>query len=256
MARVIVAIRKPIVFVMRRLVIISLILVFVMALLLVGQVLFSTNVPTDQSNLNLDSPVLGIEDALLSLSNLDSGQVVSVIVVAPIVLLAGASEAIGQVYILFANRVKPLRFGLTLFINVLLFFVNFIINVMLVWVIGRYAFGYDAAVIRAIFAVGLSYQPLLLGFLSVLPYFGSYLMYVLYFASYVLLGEILIQFGYSPIEAFISVIVPLMIVFVLRATIGRPVVWLSKRLRDLAAGTRLENRVDDALRYTGNYMVE
>jgi hypothetical protein len=176
--------------------------------------------------------------------------------VLPIVVLAGVSEALGQFYILFVNRVQPLRFAITIVINIVTFILSFFVTVFAVWLVGRFVFGFEAAVQRSLLAVGLSYQPLTLGFLSVLPYFGSYVMYLLYLATYILLAIFLVQLGFSPAEAFSSTVLALVVVYILRATVGRPVIWLGRRLRDLAAGTRLEKSVDDVLRYEGDFFVE
>lgn len=175
------------------------------------------------------------------------GQVALFIVFLPILLIAGASEAIGQSYVLFANRVRPFRFVLTLLINIAIFITAYLVTVLSVWITGRFIFGYEAVAQRGIIAVAASYLPLWLGFLAALPYLGSYIMYLLYFFVYLRLGQFLIEFGYTSVEAIVSVGLSLAIVYALRATVGKPLVWLVDRLRNAVAGTQLERSVEEAL---------
>jgi hypothetical protein len=192
---------------------------------------------------------------LISTDTTRRDELVVYLIVLPTVLLAGLSESLGQSYILFVNRVNPLRFMITLAINILIFVLSFFVTVFAVWFIGRYVYGFEAAAQRSILAVGFSYQPLLLGFLSVLPYFGSYVMYLLYLIVYIRMAEILVQVGYAPTEAFIGAVLSLAIVYTMRATVGRPIIWLVNRLRNLAAGTQLERSINAVVDYRGDYFV-
>ncbi|GAB5494797.1 MAG: hypothetical protein Phog2KO_50120 [Phototrophicaceae bacterium] len=173
----------------------------------------------------------------------------------PIVLAAGLSEVLGQSYVLFANRVKPTRFIITLLINILIFVAGFFTSVLSVWLLARYVFGYDQTFYRVLPSVAYSYRPLIFGFLSAIPYFGIGVINVLYFITYVLLAQALIFFGFQPWEAILCTGLSLIFVFILRSTIGRPIVWLGQRLRNLVAGTNFENSVEAALKYQGQYFV-
>ena len=177
-------------------------------------------------------------------------------VVLPVVVIAGISESLGQCYILFANRVKPLRFMLTLAINILTFVASFFLTVFAVWIVGRYVYGIDNVAQRAMLAVGFAYAPLMLGFLSVLPYFGSYVMYLLYLIAYIRLAELLVQVGFGALESFITAVLALVIVYALRATVGRPVIWLLHKLMNLAAGTQLEKSLKTLAEYRGAYFID
>ena len=102
-----------------------------------------------------------------------------------IVLFAGVSEAIGQSVVLFANRVSPARFGLSLAMNALLIASGFAALVICTWASfflpGSVPIPFPVLTI----AVGLSYVPLMLAFLSALPYCGNALMWALRVAQLV-----------------------------------------------------------------------
>lgn len=174
----------------------------------------------------------------------------------PIVIAAGLSEVLGQSYVLFANRVKPTRFITTLLINIIIFVVGFFSSVLSVWLLARFVFDYDQTFYRVLPSVASSYRPLIFGFLSAIPYFGIGIINVLYFITYVLLAQALVFFGFQPWEAIVCTGLSLVVVFILRATIGRPIIWLGQRLRNLAAGTNFETSVEAALEYHGQFFVD
>lgn len=102
-----------------------------------------------------------------------------------IVLFAGVSEAIGQSVVLFANRVTPARFVLSLLMNALLVAGGFASLVVLTWlsflIPGSHPIGLQALTST----VALSYTPLMVSFLSALPYAGNALMWGLRVAQFV-----------------------------------------------------------------------
>lgn len=226
-------------------VIVTLILLFVPSRILAQDI---TPTPT------LDESIA--ELVTFSNENELSPEFVMALIMLPIVVIAAASEAIGQCYVLFANRVRPFRFVLTIFINILIFVAGFFVTVTAVWLIGRFIFSVEDAAILALIAVGVSYYPLWFGFLSVLPYFGSYIVLFLYFLVYLQLAQNLIQLNFTVQEAIIAAMLSLVMVYVTRTTIGRPIMWLVRKLRNVVAGTRLERSVEDALRYHGDLIID
>jgi hypothetical protein len=89
-----------------------------------------------------------------------------------VVLLAGLSQGIGQSAVLFINRVRPLRFVLSLAIAAVIFVFNYNFWVLSTWIVADWMFGVSLPLVGVIEALGFSYAPLLLGFLMVIPYFG------------------------------------------------------------------------------------
>ena len=96
-----------------------------------------------------------------------------------VVLLAGLSQTLGQSVMLFINRVRPLRFVLSLAIAAVLFVFNYNFWVFSTWLIIEWFYNSDVSLIGVIKTLGFSYAPLLLGFLMIIPYFGMPILVIL-----------------------------------------------------------------------------
>jgi hypothetical protein len=96
-----------------------------------------------------------------------------------VVLLAGLSQTFGQSVMLFINRVRPLRFLLSVAIAAVLFVFNYNFWVFSTWLVAEWLFKANLPLIEVIKTLGFSYAPLLLGFLMVIPYFGMPILVVL-----------------------------------------------------------------------------
>jgi hypothetical protein len=96
-----------------------------------------------------------------------------------IVLFAGVSEAIGQSVVLFANRVSPARFVVSLLMNAFLVAAGFAALVLCTW--ASFLLPDTRAVTLPVLtvAIALSYTPLMAGFLAALPYAGNAVMWAL-----------------------------------------------------------------------------
>jgi len=165
-----------------------------------------------------------------------------------IVLLAGLSEAVGQSVILFIHRVRPVRFLISLLLSALLFGLNFLLWVTTIWLLSL-LLSINLTpwtMIRTIVAV--SYLPLLLGFLTFLPYLGAPLNHLLYAISFIALVRILILVvNVSQMEALLCAAIGYGLVLFSRATIGKPFIWVEHRLRNFVAGSNLEMGFNDLL---------
>ena len=84
-------------------------------------------------------------------------------------LLAGLSQAIGQAFILFLNRVRPLRFLLSLLLEALLFAFGFLIWAISTWGMVLLVFRLHLPLAAVVRALGIAHAPQLLGFLGALP---------------------------------------------------------------------------------------
>ena len=96
-----------------------------------------------------------------------------------VVLLAGISQTLGQGVMLFINRVKPLRFVLSVLVAAVLFIFNYSFWVLSTWLVANWLFDVSLSLIEAIETLSFSYAPLLLGFLMIIPYFGMPILIVL-----------------------------------------------------------------------------
>jgi len=110
-----------------------------------------------------------------TINNLPLSLIASILVV----LLAGLSQTFGQSVMLFINRVRPLRFLLSVAIAAVLFVFNYNFWVFSTWLVAEWLFKANLPLIEVIKTLGFSYAPLLLGFLMVIPYFGMPILVVL-----------------------------------------------------------------------------
>jgi hypothetical protein len=110
-----------------------------------------------------------------AINNLSLGLIASILVV----LLAGISQTFGQSVMLFINRVRPLRFILSVAIAAVIFVFDYNFWVLSTWLVARWFFAVHLPLVEVIKTLGFSYAPLLLGFLMVIPYFGMPILIVL-----------------------------------------------------------------------------
>lgn len=165
------------------------------------------------------------------------------IIALSIVIAAGLSEAIGQCVVLFINRVKPLRFFLSLGIAAVLFAFSYLFWATSVWLVSHFFYGTqltELQLITVLRTLGLNYAPLLFGFLMGLPYFGIPIFVLL--SLWILLAEIV---GWQAItnlgtwEVFVCVGLGWVVFQILQRTVGRPIVILGQWIQNKVAGTQL-----------------
>ena len=114
-------------------------------------------------------------ETFAAINNLPLGLIASILVV----LLAGLSQTFGQSVMLFINRVRPLRFLLSVAIAAVIFVFNYNFWVLSTWLVAKWLFKVNLPLTEVIKTLGFSYAPLLLGFLMVIPYFGMPILIVL-----------------------------------------------------------------------------
>jgi len=157
-----------------------------------------------------------------------------------IVLLAGFSQALGQGIVLFINRVKPLRFVLSLLIASILFAFGYIFWTLITWLASNLLFGWDTSFFTVARTLGLAYAPLMLSFFVALPYLGvpiSVLLSVWSFLTF--LTGLRVALGIGVWQAFWCSALGWAVFEVLQRTIGRPVAGVGRWLANTAAGVTL-----------------
>lgn len=157
-----------------------------------------------------------------------------------VVILAGLSQAIGQSIILFVNRVKPLRFFLSLAISSLLFCFGYLFWALSTWAMKNlfYPPAISFASVRA--TLGFAYAPQLFSFLIALPYLGVPINVILSIWSFIgLLLGLSISLDLDVFEAAICGALGWLMVQVLQRTIGRPVANFGRWLSNSTAGVNL-----------------
>lgn len=90
-----------------------------------------------------------------------------------IAVLAGASTLLGNSVVLFLNRVRGWRFGISLLLNGLGFVALYVVQALVIAVVGYLVTGERLSLLLAAQAVLLSTAPLLFGFFELIPYLGT-----------------------------------------------------------------------------------
>lgn len=157
-----------------------------------------------------------------------------------IALLAGLSQGIGHAFILFVNRVSPLRFGLSLVVEAVLLVAGFLFWALSTWLVARLAFGVAVGPSPVVLALGVAHAPQLLAFLGAMPYLGVPWLTLLSLwtaiAFVVALGEVA---GLAAWPAFIALVGGWLVMLLLQRRAGQPLMRLGRSLLNRVAGVEL-----------------
>lgn len=169
-----------------------------------------------------------------------------------VVFLAGLSSGVGQSLVLFANRVRPHRFVVSLVVSAGLYLFGFVAWALSVWLAADLIFGREASVYAVSRAIGLGYSPYLFGFFVLTPYLGSFIAVALSIWSLLaILVAVQTTLQMTLPQALVSSAAGWLLLQVSQRTIGRPLTWAAGRLRSAVAGTRLERDLDVLFRGPG-----
>lgn len=169
-----------------------------------------------------------------------------------LLVLAGLSHVLGQSVALFANRVRPWRFALSLLLGAALFAASVVAWGVALYLAGRFGFGRTASLGEVVRVVGLAHAPRLLGVLVLTPYFGSAMGAGL--TVWTLLALTVgarAAFGVELVEALWLLGAAWLVSEVLGRTIGWPVTVLVARIRRWVAGSATAERPHRASGGTG-----
>lgn len=157
-----------------------------------------------------------------------------------VLLLAGLSQAIGQSIILFINRIKPLRFVLSLLLSAILFVFSYGFWVWSTLLVGRILLRQPLGYPVIYHMIGLAAAPQMLSFLVAMPYLGVPLQRLLSLWS--LLAFVLgfhVATGLGVWQAFVCGGLGWFVLQMLQRTIGKPIAALGNWLANTTAGTHL-----------------
>ena len=171
-----------------------------------------------------------------------SGGLISLVVL----LLAGLSEAIAQGIVLFVNRVKPIRFVLSLAIASILFVFGFLFWAGSTWIVLKIFFGTRAPLIQLLITLAISFAPKIFGIFIALPYLGVPLSIALSIWSFLaFLVGIQATLGLDLWQGFWCGVLGWAVLQLLQRTVGRPVAGIGKWIRNSAAGVPLVTDLKD-----------
>ncbi len=154
-----------------------------------------------------------------------------------VLLLAALSEGIGQSIVLFANRVKPFNFVLSLITSALIFAITYLFWVASIWLVVELVFKINIPVYGLAFALALCYAPKMLGFLAALPYFGMPISAVL--SIWTLLSILLGLRNTTGLTLWRSVIAAgggWLVLQMGQRTVGRPLAQITRWIKTKSAG--------------------
>jgi hypothetical protein len=92
-----------------------------------------------------------------------------------IAFVAGISDMIGQSVVLFANRVSPRRFWISVVMSALLLILSIFFYAFSIWLIVKFIFFLPGRFAIILILVALSYAPIVFSFAALLPYLGSFI---------------------------------------------------------------------------------
>jgi predicted Abi (CAAX) family protease len=158
-----------------------------------------------------------------------------------VVFIAGLSQAVGQGIILFVNRVKPLRFLLSLVLSALLFVAGYLFWSLSIWLVSSWLLDQPIGWLAVRDSLTLSYAPLTFSFLGAMPYLGMPLLRLLSLFSLVLVVLTLATLAnLSAWQAAVHVGLGWLVLQILQQTaVGQPIVNLGRQLTDWTAGVKL-----------------
>ena len=200
---------------------------------------------------SLVSGVLSLNsETFTQINHLPLGLITSILVV----LLAGLSQTFGQSVMLFINRVRPLRFILSIAIAAVIFVFNYNFWVLSTWLVARWVFGVDLSLVDIIKTLGFSYAPLLLGFLMVIPYFGMPILIVLSIWTLMAIATGLgVISNLSIWQAFESCLGGWIVLQISQRVVGKAIARITSKIVDWVAGVELITEPDylEQMLYSG-----
>lgn len=158
-----------------------------------------------------------------------------------ILFLAGVSETLGQSAVLFANKVTPRRFVMSLALSGATFIFGVLISISTIWLIGTFVFHTEQPIISIMREVSLGYAPLLFGFFILLPYMGSFIEHVLEIWSLLaIIVAVIVTLHLHFWQALVCTLVGWVIVQVAKYLLGRLV--LARQYRIMGAARVVRTR--------------
>lgn len=189
-------------------------------------------------------------ETFASINSLPSGLIASILVV----LLAGLSQTFGQSVMLFVNRVRPLRFFLSVAIAAVLFVFSYNFWVLSTWLVARWLFNVELPLGEVVKTLGFSYAPLLFGFLIVIPYFGMPILVVLSIWTLMAIATGLGTISNLGIwQAFECCLGGWLVLQISQRIVGKPIARITSRMVDWVAGVKLVTEPDyvEQMLYSG-----
>ena len=158
-----------------------------------------------------------------------------------VALIAAFSVALGQIVVLFANRIKPARFVLSLLVSALLFAFTFAFLALSTWALTLVNKNIHLPLPTLVVVLAFSYAPMAFSFLEALPYLGVGIGWMLRTWNLLAMVVGVAAVGALSVAAAAALVAVGWIVLVTaQQTIGRPIAQLGSRMMDWVSGVRFE----------------
>ena len=157
-----------------------------------------------------------------------------------VMFIAGFSLAIGQMITLFVNRVKPIRFLLSLLMMAVLYVFSNVFWVLSTGLMSHILFASSASFITVLRTLGLAYAPLIGGFWVALPYLGMpiFVLLSLWSLLAVVIG-LAIATDLTTWQAFCCSALGWAVLQVVHRAIGRPTAAIANWLKNTATAVKV-----------------
>ncbi len=157
-----------------------------------------------------------------------------------VVLMAGFSEAVAQSIVLFANRVKPVRFFFSWGIDAFLFVFGYAFLVMSTWAVLLLPHAPRIPLSALALVLALSYAPRLFSFVGALPLLGPPLLMLLrvWHLLAMIVGVSAVS-GVDFVRATTYVGLGWIVMVLASQSFGKPIAELGARIVDAVAGVQL-----------------
>jgi len=177
-------------------------------------------------------------------------------IAAAIVVIAAFSLAIGQSIVLFANRVRPARFALSVAVNALLFAFGYLFLVLSTFAVSSLPGVVHVSFVKLSLVLAFSYAPLALAFFAALPYLGNGINWAVrvWHLPAMVVG-IATAADVAFIDGFLYVVLGWVATVVVQHTFGRPIANFGARCLNAAAGTTLVGDEQALVEHTGLQML-
>lgn len=157
-----------------------------------------------------------------------------------VVVLAGISETAGNSVVLFINRVRPVRFVLTLAVAGVMIAFTYAVWTLSVFVTARWAYSVAEPYRVTAQVVAFGYAPRVFGFFEFLPVLGRPFAALLKVWSVLaVLQGVATVLGLSPWQAFATVTGGGLLLVSFQQLFGRPLLAVAHWLQARAAGVPL-----------------
>ncbi len=213
-----------------------------------------SQLPTEDAFSNFWSLVSGALSLNAETFQSISTQPHSLLAALSVVFIAGFSQSLSQIVVLFINQVRPFRFVLSLLISALFFMVGYGFWAVSIWTILHFTFIEPLSLSAVLRTLGVSYAPLVLSVFVVMPYFGGavFVLLSIWTLLAVVVGlEAITELGRW--AAFESAALGWVVLQLLQKTVGQPIASLGQWITNWVAGEELitnRNRLAEEL-YAG-----